>query len=174
VNEILQWIGTLGWPQFICGVALVLTLLGFALIFGRRQLRTLRTIPTLPVEERRPARWQATRRLFGCILLLALASLLSVTLFFYEIPAHELAEERTAARAAGVDHVLSADQRRFVTWYASIWLTILTLLVLMVLLTAWEVYLVRRRAVQAKRRLLAEHKALLDHEAAARRQRHRG
>jgi hypothetical protein len=168
LHESLLWIRTLGWPQFICGVLLALSLFGLALVFARRQLVALRAVPTLPVEERRSARWQATRRLVGCILLLVLASLLGVAVLFLEVPAHNLAEER----AADVDHVLTPDQRSFVTLYTSTWLTILTLLVLVVLLTAWEVYVIRRQGVQAKRRLLAEHKALLDAEAAARRQRH--
>jgi ABC-type Fe3+ transport system permease subunit len=170
LHQVGHWIQTLGWPQLVFGVVLILALFVLSFYFARRQFEALRTVTSLPAEERQPARWQAYRRMIGCLLLFLLATMLFVAVFFLEVPANLLAHER----ATTVDHVLTPEERSFVTLYTTTWLIILTLLVLVVLLTAWEVYMVRRQAVQAQLRLLAEHKSLLDDEAAARRRRHLG
>jgi ABC-type Fe3+ transport system permease subunit len=144
-------------------------MLGFAIFFGRRQVLALRQSTSLVEGERRSTRWQAARRLFGCLLLVILAILLGIAIFNLEVPAQQLADEHAAS-----NRELTEDQRHFITVYSTTWLAILTLLVLVVLLAAGEVFYIRRQSVVARRRLLDEHKALLDQEATVRRLRHHG
>ena len=84
------------WTQAVFGSVLVSVLAVAAGVFGLLQLRALRklTQDALPEEERRFARTQARRRLWGCALMALMAVILALELVFAEPAAQAMADQR--------------------------------------------------------------------------------
>jgi hypothetical protein len=87
-----------------------------------------------------------------------MALIIAYAIAYLEVPAQH-----------GANHVLDAEQRTFAKHYGATWLTILSLLVLLLFLTAWDLWILRRRGALAQQRLRAERQVLQDREAALRR-----
>jgi hypothetical protein len=150
-----------GWPLLVSGLVLTAVLLICAVLFVRPQVRLLRgpvRSPDLPEEERRYLRRQAWRRLVGCVLMLLLGVLLLGALLFLEVPSqriidtHENPDQRTP------------DERRFVLVYGWFWFAFLLLLLALVLLAGFELWSVRWRGLRERRQLLADRRAMLEHQ----------
>jgi hypothetical protein len=161
-----------GWPQLVTGLALTAMLLVSAVVFTNVQIRLLRSTARstdLADDERRHLRRRAWRRLFGCLLLFLLGIQLYVALVFLENPSQQLADEQ-----ADSSRQLTPDERSFLRLYGWFWIVFLLLLLTLVLLAAFEMWSVRRRGVQERRRLLADRRAMLEHQVGRLRQERNG
>jgi hypothetical protein len=148
---------------------LVLLTLGVAAYFGRQQVRTLRTLQDraeLPPEDRTYFRRQAWRRLTGCVLLVAVAVMLSIWyLSGQDVSADRLGDALQAQRAAG-EHRLTPEQdqaRRFFVYYVN---AMLLLLLALLALAAVDLLAIRRYAVRHARRIRDDRRAMLERELA--------
>src|SRR4051794_8726924 len=106
---------------------IVLATLAVAAVFAGQQVRTLRGLPgrtTLPVEDRTYLRWQAWRRLAGCALLVAIATMLSVWfLTGQHTRIDEVGDDIVARRAAGQE--LTPEQQQAQRFFAYYWIAVL-------------------------------------------------
>jgi hypothetical protein len=148
---------------------LVLLTLGVAVYFGRQQVRTLRTLKNraeLPSEDHTYFRRQAWRRLAGCILLVAVAGMLSVWyLSGLDVNADRLGDVLQAQRAAG-EFQLRPDQvqaRQFFVTYVS---AMLLLLLALIVVAGFDLIAIRRYAARHSRRIRDDRRAMLERELA--------
>jgi hypothetical protein len=154
----------MGWPPVVVvfGSLLVAVTAAVAVGWGWRQVRTLRQggAPDLPDEERRRQRFQAWRRLVGCVLMLLLAAMVAGYLIFLDGPADRLAKERDAAPPGTVFPRDEAERgfMRFYGWYlVSVMLVLLALMVL----TGYDLWALRRQARREQRQLQADRRAMI-------------
>jgi uncharacterized membrane protein len=155
-------------------IALVLALLG--LHYARRQWQLLRRLPTqrdeLSAADYRYLRNQAWRRLCGCALLWAMAGLLVANI---ATDLERRVDEARAQRAAQpADAPPDEAVRALVRTYAAFWGTFLSLLMALVLLTAWDVWAIRRYALRHLRQINADRRAMIEHELAVLRSQRNG
>jgi ABC-type Fe3+ transport system permease subunit len=132
--------------ETVFGVSLIIILLAFAAYTGWKQWLALLQInadTSLSPEDLRHYRRQATRRLINAALMVALAALLGVALSLGG-RAEELGERRQAAIARGEELVLSPEDVQFKNLYATVWIGVL-LLLLVVILGAGVDYMATRR-----------------------------
>jgi hypothetical protein len=149
---------------------LVLLTIGLAVLFARQQVRTLRglkTNPDLPVEDRSYLGRQAWRRLGGCLLLVAIAAMMSI---WYvnglDAGIDALGEARDRQVAAG-DKRFTPEQeaaRRFYVYYVN---AMLLLLLGLLVLTAFDILAIRRYATRHSRQIHDDRRAMLERELAA-------
>jgi hypothetical protein len=157
---------------------LVLVTLGVAGYFGSQQVRTLRGLPArtdLAPDDHSYFRRQAWRRLAGCALLVAVATMLSAWyLSGQDVNFDHLGDVLQAQRAAG-DHALRPDQeqaRRFFVYYVN---AMLLLLLALLVLAAFDLLAIRRYAARHSRSIRDDRRAMLERELAnLRRERGRG
>lgn len=152
----------------LVAIALVLVLLGLA--GARRQIPVLRQLPAqrleLPRADYLYARNQAWRRLAGCALLWLMAAMLVVNL------ATDL-EGRADRLALTPKPLVGADRDVAHAWVA-FWGSFLSLLMVLVLLAAWEVWAIRRYALRHLRQINADRREMIEHELAVYRSQRNG
>jgi hypothetical protein len=157
---------------------IVLVTLGVAAVFVRQQARTIRRLASesdIPAADRVYYRRQVWRRLIGCVLLVAVAAMMTFW-YVYRLDARidELGDTLKAQRAAG-DHRLTQEQddaRRFYVYYVS---TMLLLLMAVVILAGVEMAAIRRYAARNLRQIRDDRREMLRRELTAlREERSRG
>jgi hypothetical protein len=166
-----------GWTQIVFGTVLVLVLLFVAILYGVRQifaLRRLRQTEAMPLEERQYERGQVRRRLITSSLLFLLGLMLPVALIYLEAPAQKLADERAAMEKAGDSIPLSGEQKAFARYYTLFWIVFLLLLMAVVALAALDFWATRRYGLRQHRKLIADRRAMLEHEVSRLRQERNG
>jgi hypothetical protein len=166
-----------GWSQIIFGAVLVLVLLAVAILYGVRQVQTLRRLrgaEEMPLEERDHLHRRARRRLFMSLLLLLLGGMLTAGMVFLEAPAQQLAEQREAQQQQGDSSPLSPEQRPFAWLYGIFWIVFLLILMAVVLLAALDLWDIRRYGLRQHRKLLADRRAMIEREVARLRQERNG
>jgi ABC-type Fe3+ transport system permease subunit len=166
-----------GWSQIIFGAVLVLVLLVVAVLYGVRQVLTLRRLrgaEEMPSEERDHLHQRAWRRLLMSLLLLLLGGMLTAALVYLEAPAQRLADQREAQEQQGDFSPLSPEQRPFARFYLSFWLVFLLILMAVVLLAALDLWSIRRYGLRQHRKLIADRRAMIEREVARLRQERNG
>jgi hypothetical protein len=147
---------------------LVLLTLAVAGVFARQQVITLRGLPEraeLSQEDRTYFRRQAWRRLVGCVLLVAIAAMMSVWfLSGQHIRIDEVGDDIQARRAAGQQ--LTPDQERAQRFFAYYWILVLSLLMVLVILAAIDLNAIRRFAARHVRQIRDDRRAMLERELA--------
>jgi hypothetical protein len=144
---------------------LVLASLGVAGYFARQQIQTLRGLGRregLATEDYRYLRNQAWRRLAGCVLLVAVAGMMSVWyLSGQDAGIDALGDQLKAQAAAGVRQPRpeQEQERRFYVFY---WITVLLLLLGVVFLAAIDVCAIRRFGTRHLNRIRDDRKAMLE------------
>jgi hypothetical protein len=136
-------------------------------------LRGLRTDETLTPEDRQYLHRQAWRRLVCSGLMVALAAMLSGSLFF-EAQADEFAQKRAAARAENPDAELDPAERQFGKLYGYYWITALLLLLGMVSLALYDFLAIRRFGQQQYRKIQEDRRAMIESQVARLRQQRNG
>lgn len=133
----------MGAQQIIFGLILTAGLAGTGVIAAWRQVLFLRgDCPSMP--EAAFFRAQAFRRLFCSLLLVAMGVLLAIALAYLEEPAQTIVNERDAADSAGREFHLSDPQERFASLYGMFWVGFLVLLFVLLVVLAWDMWLLRR------------------------------
>jgi hypothetical protein len=165
------------WTQILYGALLVVVLLALAGYYAWRQVQTvrgLRVAEEMGLEERLYLHRQVRRRIFGCILMVVLAVLLSGLLLFLEGPMSELSDYISAARERGEEPELSPEQRSLRKLY-TLWNIGLLLTLLVFLATAGVDYLSTRRFGRRQlRRIQVDRRAMIERQAARLRQERNG
>jgi hypothetical protein len=149
------------------GVLLVVVLLALAGFFAWQQglaLRGLRRAPDLSPEDRRYTRNQAWRRLVCSGLMVLLAVMLGVWLFYLGKPLGELAALSDAARDRGQPMQLDPEQKRSATLYLYYWLFALMLLLALISLAAVDFFAIRRYGQRHYRQIQADRRAMIEQE----------
>lgn len=167
----------MGWSQIIFGAVLVGVLLFVALLYGVRQVVALRRLPPaeeMGREDRAYLLGRARRRFVMSLLLLALGVMLAAALVYLETPAQQLADQREAQEQQGDSAPLSPEQRPFARFYASYWIVFLLVLMVVVLLAAVDLWATRRYGLRQHRKLIADHRAMIEREIARYRQERNG
>ncbi|HEY1378554.1 MAG TPA: hypothetical protein VGF55_17270 [Gemmataceae bacterium] len=147
---------------------LVLLTLAVAGVFARQQVNTLRGLPArteVSEEDRTYFRRQAWRRLVGCVLLVAIAAMMSVWfLSGQHIRIDEVGDDIQARKAAHEQPTLEQEQaRRFFAYY---WISVLSLLMVLVILAVIDLNAIRRFAARHVRQIRDDRRAMLERELA--------
>jgi amino acid transporter len=156
---------------------IVLVTIVLAALFARQQLRTLRTLPAnpdCPPEDRTYLRRQAYRRLAGCVLMVAIAGMMSAWyLNGYDAGIDAIGAARDAQKAAGDTRLRPEHESagRFFVYYVN---TMLLLILALLIITAFDVLAIRRFAVRHSRAIREDRRAMLERELAALRREKRG
>jgi len=148
---------------------LVLLTLGVATYFARQQvstLRGLRGLGELALEDRRYLRRQAWRRLFGCVMLVAIASLISGWYLTGQDAGIDALGDQLKAQAAAGEKQPRPEQEQAKRFYVYYWISVLLLLLGLVLLAAADIWAIRRYSVRHFRRLSDDRRAMLEHQIA--------
>lgn len=156
------------WHQIVFGAALVVVLLGSAAVFGYLQLRALarlRDDPDMPDDERSFERWRALRRLAGCALLAFMGVVLTVQLVYTEAPAEEMAQKRGQFPPDEKPEPTD-EEKEFIREWGWNWVAFMLALLVLVVLTAIDLFANWGRAVQLMRRLREERRAMIEEETA--------
>lgn len=167
----------MGWTQIIFGAVLVLVLLFVAVLYGVRQvisLRRLRQAEELPPDESTHLRSQARRRLITSLLMLLLGVMLAGDLIFLEVPAQQLADQRAAMEREADPTPFSPAQRTFARFYAGFFVLFLLVLMAVVFLAALDFWATRRYGLRQHRKLIADRRDMLEREVARLRQERNG
>jgi hypothetical protein len=156
---------------------LVVLTVSLAVLFGRQQVHTLRALPgksDLSPEDRTYFHRQAWRRLTGCILMVAVAVMMSV---WYvnglDAGIDALGAARDAQVAAG-NHGFTPEQeaaRRFYIFYVN---AMLLLLLALLVLAAIDLFAIRRFAARHLRDIRDGRREMLERELAALKRERRG
>jgi hypothetical protein len=165
------------WSEIIFGAVLVVVLLFVAVLYGVRQIVSLcqlRAAEEMGLEERAYLHGRARRRLVMSLLLLVLGVIFTAALAYLETPAQQLAEQREAQEQQGDSAPLSAEQRPFARLYLSFWIVFLLILMVVVLLAAVDLWATRRYGLRQHRKLIADHRAMIEREIARYRQERNG
>jgi hypothetical protein len=166
-----------GWSQIVFGAVLVVVLLFLAILYGVRQvvtLRRLRSAEEIPAEERAYLHGRARRRVVMSVLLFLLGVMLVVALAYLEVPAQKLADERAAQEEQGESIPLTPEQRLFARWYGGFWLVFLLVLMAVVILAALDLWATRRFGVRQHRKIMADRRAMIERELSRLRQERNG
>jgi hypothetical protein len=148
---------------------LVLIILGIAAYFARQQFRTLRGLKLqegLAGEDRSYLRSQAWRRLVGCLLLVAIAGLLSGWyLTGQDAGIDALGDQLQAQKAAG-EPVPRPEQEQAKRFYLYYLIVVLLLLLALVLVAAIDFIAIRRYSRRHFRKLYDDRRAMLERQLA--------
>jgi hypothetical protein len=157
-------------------LVLVAVLLGVAGYFGRQQVLTLRGLASpdvLDADERRYLRVQAYRRLICSVLMVLIAGLL-VGWLFLEAEHRELPKEMRAAQAVDPAAVPTEEQKDFARLFWIYLVAALSVLTVLLALATMDFWATARYGLRQHRKLQADHKALLQEQAARWRQQRNG
>lgn len=152
--------------QIVFGGSLVVTLLGLAAYYARKQIRVLRTTAGSVQAHNSEGvylRRQAWRRLVCSGLMVLLAVLLTGALLYLEGPAQRLADRGPEAAEA-------PEQRAFVNFYSYYWIVFLLTLLVLVVLAGIDFWAVRRFGLRELKRLQDERRAMIARQSALLRQ----
>ena len=156
--------------QIVFGAALVVILLGLAIVYARKQLRVLKQTAGSAAAQSSEGvylRRQAWRRLVSCALMAVLAVLLAGAMLYLEGPAQQLADQ-------GPDVAEEPAHRLFVNLYSYYWIGFLLLLLALVVLAGVDFWAVRRFGLRELKRLHEERRAMIARQSALLRQRREG
>ncbi len=149
---------------------LVLVTVILAAVFARQQVLTLRHLPAkteLLPEDRSYFYRQAWRRLVGCVLMVAVAGMMSVWYVNgYDAGMDAIGAARDAQKAKG-DLRLTPEQEsagRFFVYYVN---TMLLLLLALLILAGSDLFAIRRFAARHSRAIRDDRRAMLESELAA-------
>jgi len=148
---------------------LVLLTVGIAVFFARQEvsaLRGLRHPKGLALEEQVYVRRKAWRRLFGCVLLVAIAVLISGWYLTGQDADIDALGDQLRAQAAAGEKQPRPEQEQAKRFYAYYWITTLLLLLCLVLVAAVDFWAIRRFSARAFRRLHDDRRAMLEHQLA--------
>jgi hypothetical protein len=148
---------------------LVLASLGVAGYFARQQVQTLRGLQRrddLSPEDFRYSRNQAWRRLAGCVLLVAVAGMMSVWYLSGQDAGIDALGDQLKAQAAAGERQPRPEQEQARRFYVYYWITVLLLLLGLVLLAAADIWAIRRYGVRHYRRIRDDRRAMLERELA--------
>jgi hypothetical protein len=145
-------------------------MLGLAFYFGRQQMQTLRRLRApndLPAEDVVDLRRQARFRVVGCVLLVVLgAQVGGAYVFGLEASVRQLGEQMDALRREHGEVNLDADQQRLRSFYGIYWIAALIVLLLIVLLAAYDIWAIRRYGRRHRQKIDAERRAMLEGQVA--------
>ena len=91
-------------------------------------------------------------------------------MLFLEEPAQHLADALDALRAAGGQVELTDAQRDFGRLYGGFWIVFLLILMVVVLLAAYDLWATRRYGLHERRRIQADRRAMLEQQISRLRQ----
>jgi uncharacterized membrane protein len=152
--------------QTIFGAGLVLVLIVFGAYTAWKQwlaLRTTNADPALSDEDREHFRKQAARRLTGAVLMFALAGVL-VGAFFIEGRAQELADKNQALLDRGEKPTLNPEDRQFGEFYATVWIIVLLILLVLITLAGMDYLAIRRYGRRHYQVIRDERRAMIQEE----------
>ena len=154
------------WTQAVFGSVLVAVLAVAAGVFGWLQVRALRklALEALPEEERRFARSQARRRLWGCGLMAFMAVILALELVFWEPAAQAMADQRERFRQEDAP-AFTEPEKMFLRIWGGGWVVLGAALMAAVFLAALDRYSTRTHALRQMRRLQADRRAMVARQA---------
>ncbi|MBY0232588.1 MAG: hypothetical protein K2W96_25185 [Gemmataceae bacterium] len=155
------------WTQAVFGSVLVVGLGVAAGVFGWLQVKELRRVAAdaaLPDEERRFARRQARRRLWGCGLLALMAAILVAELVFWEPAAEALARQRERFGKEDAPQ-FTESEKVFLRIWGGGWVALAAALMAAVFLAALDRYSTRTHALRQMRRLQADRRAMVARQA---------
>ncbi|MFN4261564.1 MAG: hypothetical protein ACK4RK_19955 [Gemmataceae bacterium] len=154
-------------PTLIGAMLLGLLLVGLAVFYSWRQIRTLWGLrgQSLAEEDRRYYRHQAWRRLFCCLLMLILAALMLGSFALgLEERADRLAELGEAHRLRGEKPDLTTEQRLFFNFYSSYWITILVVLFVLLCIIGLDIWAIGKYALRHHRQIQQDRREVLQEE----------
>jgi len=147
---------------------IVIVLLSLGGYYGWKQVRALRRVRgqrDLPPVDRRYHYTQALLRLVSCALLVTLAALIGGSyLVGLERQADQLARQRDAEAAEGERQRPDPEQQRFMNRYAALWSAVLVVLMLLLFLTAYDLWAIRRYGLRHLRQIQADRQAMIEQE----------
>ncbi|MFO0807100.1 MAG: hypothetical protein U0746_00590 [Gemmataceae bacterium] len=139
-------------------------------VFSVQQWRCLRSLPgqtDLSLDDATYLRRQAYRRLVGCGLLFAIATMIAGSYIGgLEERADRLGNELRAKAEAG-DRDRTPEQDDFKRTYASYWIAVLLLLFALLVVAAIDLYAIRRFSARHMKRIRDDRKAMIEQELAA-------
>jgi hypothetical protein len=144
---------------------LVLASLGVAGYFAHQQIQTLRVLGRregLATEDYRYLRNQAWRRLAGCVLLVAVAGMMSVWYLSGQDAGIDALGDQLKAQAAAGERQPRPEQEQERRFYVFYWITVLLLLLGVVFLAAIDVWAIRRFGTRHLNRIRNDRKAMLE------------
>src|SRR5262249_34069142 len=151
------------WHQIVFGGALVVVLLTAAATFGYLQWQTLSRLNSgaeMPEDERSFEWWRAWRRLVGSGLLAFMAVVLTVQLC-KEGPAEKFARER-GEFPPDKKPEMTDEEKEFAREWGWGWVVFMAALLVVVALTAVDLFANWGRAVQLMRKLREERRAMIE------------
>ena len=147
---------------------IVVVLLSLGGYYGWKQvhaLRRLRGQQDLPPADRRYHYGQAWVRLVSSGLMLILAVLIGSSFFLgLEKRAVQLVEQGEAQAASGEKPALDPQQKQFLKIYGILWNAALVVLVLLLLVTAYDLWAIRRYALRHLRQIQADRREMIKQE----------
>jgi hypothetical protein len=164
----------------ILGGALVAALLGVGGYYGWRQLQLLRQLPTLRDRMSAPdfyyLRNQAWRRLVNSVLMVVMAVLMTLSFTMgWEEHTARLAQAAAEQRQAGNPVApLEGPDRTIARLWLGTWVAVAALLMVIVLVVAFDVWAIRRYGMRHLRQIQADRNAMLERELANLRNRRNG
>jgi hypothetical protein len=143
------------------GALLVAILVGMAAFFVWRQWRSLRTLTSadLASEDRRYGRIQVWRRTACSLLMLVLAALLAIWLFWYGGRMSDL-------MAQGNANELEPEQRRLLGESLTVVNLMLVVLLGIIILAGWDLLAIRRYGRRHLRQIQADRRAMIEDQIA--------
>jgi hypothetical protein len=141
------------------GALLVATLVGMAAFFVWRQwrgLRTLTSVDRLSSEDRRYSRIQVWRRTACSLLMLVLAALLAIWLFYYGWSVSDLMAKGKAVTE------LEPGQRRLLGESLTLVNLMLVVLLGIIILAGWDLLAIRRYGRRHLRQIQADRRAMIE------------
>src|SRR5262249_49402384 len=143
---------------------IVIALLSLGGYYGWKQVRALRHLRgqrDLPPPDRRYHYTQASLRLVSCALLVILASLIGGSYLL----GMEKAADQIVQPADGEKPELNAEQKKeFLNKYTTLWSAALVVLMLLLLLAAYDLWAIRRYGLRHHRQIQADRQAMIEQE----------
>ncbi len=149
----------MGAGQFVLAFALAFGVAALSVFYAFRQLQVLRRLrehSDLPTEETRRERRQCWRRLVSSGLLLIMAVLIAAAQLWLESPADRFAKNRDASNLP-----LSETEVPFLRLYTGVWIAILLLLLIVIMLAAFDLWAIRRFGRLQHRKLRDDRRAMI-------------
>ncbi len=146
---------------------LVLGTAGVATFFAVQQFRVRATLPTnLTPDDATYFRNQFIRRLIGCALLLAIATMIAgAYVSGLEARAERFGDEMQAKADAG-NREPTPEQQQFRRTYAAFWIAVLLLLFAVLMVAAIDLYAIRRYGARHLKQIRDDRRAMLESELA--------
>ncbi|HLJ95632.1 MAG TPA: hypothetical protein VKU02_20820 [Gemmataceae bacterium] len=149
--------------EVVSGALLVVMLLGLAAFFVWRQWQSWRSLACadhLSFEDRRYSRTQVWRRLACSLLMLVLAGLLAIWLFWYGEPVSKLMAQ------GGAESELEPDQKLLLGQSLTIVNLMLLVLLAIILLAGWDMLAIRHYGRRHMRQIQADRRAMIEDQIA--------